>query len=103
MREARVVEIGQRLQDMEVRGVFAKIGAERNFRRLLAEIAMAADDDADLAGPFGGSGDHPGGGAPLLAIVAPDEAGAGFGGQVGEHGEGRHAARRASASIACDT
>src|SRR5687767_14165332 len=80
-RDARRLEGRAGLQQFEAARVLAEIGAEAALIRLLAAVAVIADEDGDLSrrladiveGPAGGAADFPGIEADIAHIAARGE------------------------------
>ena len=77
--DARFLQVDERLEQRECGRILPQIGPKRDFRRLLAQKPVAADDDANLAGPPRRLRDEPCRGPPLLAVIASDIRGGGLG------------------------
>ncbi|MCY1236910.1 hypothetical protein D9M72_495860 [compost metagenome] len=72
VRDLGRVEIDHGIKHFEIRCMLAKIGAEPDLSKFVAEEAMAADEGCDLAGTFSGLSDHPCRGATDLVVIEPD-------------------------------
>ena len=72
--------------------MFTEVGSETYLVLILATVAVAADEDPDLAGRSAEARDRPAGGAPDLPVVEADIADPAPRGQLGDQRDDRHAA-----------
>ena len=81
------LESRDRVEHLEFGRALPKIRAEADLAHVLAQIAMIADEDSDLAGPLAQLRHRPAGGRADFPVVEPDIAGPRRRRQVGDDGD----------------